>query len=82
MRGQMEAELAAACAPRRSRDFRVVRFEDAGTGPGGAWQGRRPRGQRSVQLTVWDVSKLGEQGLQEGKRYIVSSTVCIAVDQS
>lgn len=68
-----ETEIAAACPPRRSRDFRVVRFEDAGLpGAEDGWGGRRERSKRSVQLTVWDARKLGEDGLQEGKRYTVS----------
>lgn len=58
-----------SCPPREVRNFRVIRFKDYRTA-------RRPA-RRTGQMTVWDVLSLGEDSLQEGRRFLVSLHVLI-----
>ncbi|KAG9010697.1 hypothetical protein FRB90_007688 [Tulasnella sp. 427] len=63
----IQRELETICPPREVRNFRVIRFKDYRTV-------RKPA-RRTGQMTVWDVLSLGEHGLQEGRRFLVTNIV-------
>lgn len=74
-RAQVERELERLCPSRNVRDFKVVKFRDARlpAAPKETVRGKNPYA-RSVQLTVWEASKLGDL-LREGARFIVTNLV-------
>ncbi|KAG8905976.1 hypothetical protein FRC01_008184 [Tulasnella sp. 417] len=63
----IQRELEKSCPPREVRNFRVIRFKDHR-------KTRRPA-RRTGQMTVWDALSLGEGGLVEGKRFLVTNVV-------
>lgn len=81
-------DLDRLCPPRKVREFRVVRFRDARLTPsetpmqsstntnagGAATAKKRNPHARTVQLTVWDPTQLGDE-LQEGRRFLVTNLI-------
>ncbi|CDZ97877.1 rad51-associated protein brh2 [Phaffia rhodozyma] len=57
-------EIDSRCPPREVRSFRVIKFRD--------FQSNQPA-LRNGQLTLWDALSFGDEGLIEGKRYLVSN---------
>lgn len=66
-RAEVEAQLSAACPPRSTRDFRMVRVRDGREG--------NKKQARTAMLNVWDAKALGDE-LKEGRRFLVSCTLC------
>ncbi|KAJ9479675.1 hypothetical protein PHBOTO_003162 [Pseudozyma hubeiensis] len=87
---RLGTELDKMCPPRKVRDFRIIKFRDARLPPppppasfsaaaqqasvnGSATKRKNPYA-RTVQLTVRDAARLGDE-LREGRRFLVTNLV-------